>query len=378
MVTHAASGRTSSWPRIADCTPRCVRRAEGRKWGEVFASLALGMVLFRVSYPLLGSLAGGAALLPGLLAAHRLGPGATVLVSLLSCVAMNVVLVVSGLPLWSPLVMVSGTACLVGAALFVARHRTLQERLVVAEREAQLAAARAGLASAERLVSLGTLAAGVAHEVNNPLAYLIANLRFVREVVEARDLDELPEAARALAECEVGAERVRSIVQDMKRLARDGLHDQSTVAVADAVRSAVNLVPQSARTAEVTVAMSGALFIRGSDSRLVQVVLNLVMNALQAFSTARPENRVRVRAEVAAGGQVCISVEDNGPGIAPEVQPRIFDPFFTTKPPGVGTGLGLPLCQSYVTSMGGTLQFRTSPGAGTTFEVYLPAASGGA
>lgn len=345
-----------------------------RSWAIVAGSLLAGLVSFRLLYPSLGVLAGGTAMLPGLIAAMLLGTKAGVLVALVSCVSMNAVLLVSGFPLWSLPVAVAGTACVIGSALLVSRMRALQERVTVAEREKTLAEARARVSTAERLVSLGTLAAGVAHEVNNPLAYVLANLRFAREAIESGDPAELDEAVRALKECETGAERMRSIVADMKRLSRNGSLDRSSVDVGLAVRSALNLVPASARSAELVTELHDVPVVDGSDAQVAQVVLNLVMNAFQAFPERGASNKVTVSVRP-EGAHVLIRVADNGPGIPADIQSRVFDPFFTTKPPGVGTGLGLPLCQSFVASMGGTVGFQ-SDGQGTVFEVRLPTARG--
>jgi signal transduction histidine kinase len=341
----------------------------------VAGGLGAALVVFRLAYPSLGALAGAASLLPSLIAAMRMGTWPAVVSSAVSCLAMNAVLLVSGLPMWSLPLALGGTVCLVATSLLVGRMQTLQHRVAVAEREAALAAARARVSTAERLVSLGTLAAGVAHEVNNPLAFVLANLRFAREVLESGETAEFPEAIQALVECEMGAERVRSIISDMKRLSRNGTQDHALVDVSVAVASAVNLVPRSERRAALSTHLAEVPRIEGSDAQVAQVVLNLVMNALQAFEVEAPENRVTVSVELAPDGQVAIVVEDNGAGIPLDVQPRVFDPFFTTKPPGVGTGLGLPLCQSFVVAMGGTIGFKSEPGHGTRFEVRFPAAA---
>jgi PAS domain S-box-containing protein len=226
---------------------------------------------------------------------------------------------------------------------------------------------------ADRMASVGLLAAGVAHEVNNPLAYVLNNIEFA-----TRELASLGEAAApSLEMLEValeGVDRIRTIVRDLLALSRDdsALVPVDVVAVVEStLKLAHNRI---AETATLSLSIEPVPAVSGSVARVGQVVLNLLTNALQ--SMRRPEsrdNRLRVAVRPSSSGGAVIEVSDNGEGIAPEHATRIFDPFFTTKAAGTGTGLGLPICQRLVSEMRGQLTFESSPGIGTTFRVTLPA-----
>ncbi|MCA9634295.1 MAG: PAS domain S-box protein, partial [Myxococcales bacterium] len=207
---------------------------------------------------------------------------------------------------------------------------------------------------ANRLASLGTLAAGVAHEINNPLAYITANLDYVLEELAripegALNPTVLTELTDATREAKAGAERVRAIVRDLKTFSREH-HDQSgAVDLSQVLRGALNMTHNELKhRATLEVDVPAGLCVEGNESRLSQVFINLLVNAAQALPVrALTDNHVQVRAE-AQGDFVEVTVEDNGSGIPAESMSRIFDPFFTTKPVGVGTGLGLSICHSII------------------------------
>jgi PAS domain S-box-containing protein len=208
----------------------------------------------------------------------------------------------------------------------------------------------AQLVQADRLAAIGTMAAGVAHEINNPLAYLILN-----------------EAHR-------GAERVASIVRELRTFARADGETRRRVDLAAVARSAIKIAGHEIRhRARMSTSFEPTGQVWANESRLEQVVLNLLLNAAHAMPEARAasnEIRVHVRPDGEAG--VVLEVCDNGEGIPPEVLPRIFDPFFTTKPRGVGMGLGLSICHGIVMSLGGQITVHSVPSEGTTFRVALP------
>jgi CheY-like chemotaxis protein len=221
------------------------------------------------------------------------------------------------------------------------------------------------------------MAAGVAHEINNPLTYLILNLDWLaRKFSEGVGALESAEGlAETLQEARRGARRVATIVRELRNFSRADGETKGAVDLAAVVRSAVKIASHEITPrARLSVELGAAPRVDANEGRLEQVVINLLLNAVQALSsaqTATNEIRVDVRGD---GGQAVLEISDNGEGIAPEVLPRIFDPFFTTKPPGVGTGLGLSICHGIVTSLGGQITVHSVPGEGTTFRVTFPRA----
>jgi len=229
---------------------------------------------------------------------------------------------------------------------------------------------------ADRMTSMGTLAAGVAHEVNNPLAYICSNLTFLREQLSRTELpsEALLELREVVAETQEGAGRVQSIVQDLKTFARADEERRGPINIHQVLDGALRLVRNELQRHNTRLerALEPVPSVLGNESRLGQVLVNLLVNALQAF----PENRSTanvIRIVTRRGGpkQVVMEIEDNGVGMSPEVMQRIFDPFFTTKPVGVGTGLGLAICHTIIQSMGGQIDVRSTPGKGTTFLLSL-------
>ncbi|MDY7227756.1 sensor histidine kinase [Hyalangium rubrum] len=232
----------------------------------------------------------------------------------------------------------------------------------------------------DRLAAVGRLAAGVGHEINNPLSYMISNLRFLTtELSRMGDAasPEHQELMEALSGVSEGAERVRLIVQDLRMLARPDDLALGPVELASVVRSASRLAePEVLPRARMVLDCQDVPSIRGNGPRLVQVLLNLLINAAHSIEPGQvEENEIRVVVRLNGEGSVFLEVKDTGCGIPPENLERIFDPFFTTKPIGVGTGLGLSLCRSLVNSQGGSIQVESQVGRGTTFRVTLAVAS---
>ena len=240
-------------------------------------------------------------------------------------------------------------------------------------------AVAAKLMQMDRMIAVGTMATGVAHEINNPLSYVLGNVRYVTDVLDAlapgaqAALPNLAEVKEALADARVGAERVRDIVGDLKRLARAEPDAGASTDLRAVLDSALSIAKAELHHRARVVRDFGELpKVRGAQGKLGQVFLNLLVNAAQAITEGRPDaNEVRVAAHVDAEW-VTVEVEDSGSGIAPEHLPRIFDPFFTTKPVGQGTGLGLSICQGIVRSLGGDITAHSTPGRGTVFSVTLP------
>ncbi|MEW5740176.1 MAG: ATP-binding protein [Myxococcota bacterium] len=230
----------------------------------------------------------------------------------------------------------------------------------------------------ERMASIGTLAAGVAHEINNPLSYVLSNLTVA--LSELQRLRTLPgtdaqELIAALSEAKDGAERVKQIVSDLRTFARVDEQRRVPCDVAQVVSAALNMARNETRhRAQVVTHFEPTGPVLANEARLGQVFLNLIVNAAQAIPDGEADQNsitVTVREQ---GASIHVSVKDTGSGIAPEHLPRIFDPFFSTKAVGEGTGLGLFIAQNIVRDLGGDLSVDSTPGLGTTFDVRLPAA----
>jgi len=237
------------------------------------------------------------------------------------------------------------------------------------------------LVHTDRLAAVGTLAAGVAHEINNPLAYVLLNLQYlIREIPRiSESYERMGHLMERLREARHGAARVATIVRDLKTFSKADEEQLGPVDLKRVLTSAIKVArTQLMDRGTILESYASIPAAWGHPSRLEQVFLNLLINAIQALPSDRgtkSEIRVRTYLEVRMGQPfVSAEVSDNGLGIAPAILDRVFDPFFTTKPAGLGTGLGLPICHSIVTRMGGTIQVRSKPGEGTSFCVTLPVA----
>jgi signal transduction histidine kinase/CheY-like chemotaxis protein len=257
---------------------------------------------------------------------------------------------------------------------FVAVHRDIGDRI---RAEAEQRRLQRELVFADRLASIGTLAAGVAHEINNPLSFLLANLEYVRRGPAAPGADgEDGGPAEALREASEGARRIAEIVRGLRAFGRrDANTSPGPVDVRKAVQAAVSMAQAQARPrARLAVDLADTASVFGREHEVAQVVLNLLINAIQAIPEGRPaENEVRVTT-AARDGHVELAVRDTGVGIAREHLGRIFDPFFTTKEIGEGSGLGLSICHGIVHGMGGAIAVESDVGKGTLFTVRFPSA----
>jgi PAS domain S-box-containing protein len=228
--------------------------------------------------------------------------------------------------------------------------------------------------AAARLAGIGTLAAGVAHEINNPLAYVLTNLAWLREQLDTPGAP--PDALRQAAEeAHGGAERVRDIVHQLRLFARPD-ERVGPIDVAAAARSALTLARNEIRHRAALVTRLGDVPpVLGNENRLAQVFLNLLTNAAQAIPDGHAD-RNEIRLEVRAGeeGTVVAEVSDSGAGIPEEIRAHLFEPFLTTKAVGRGMGLGLFVCHGIVAGMGGRIEVEPRAGAGTIFRLVLPAA----
>jgi PAS domain S-box-containing protein len=247
---------------------------------------------------------------------------------------------------------------------------------VVAWDITSLRALEARLAIADRMAAIGTLAAAVAHEVNNPLTYLLVNLEWV---AKASSLDPTTRE-QCLAALEA-AQRIRSVVSDVRLFSHVHEGRRVVVDVRDLLDSAVRLARSEIRwRARIVKRYEEVPAVLASEGRLSQVFLNLVVNAAQAI----PEGDANAHEIVVStricptSGRVLVEISDTGGGIPASLLPKIFDAFVTTKARGKGTGLGLYVSKEVVESLGGEIHVSSTPGTRTTFRVYLPAAEKGA
>jgi PAS domain S-box-containing protein len=230
---------------------------------------------------------------------------------------------------------------------------------------------RLALHQTEKVAAMGSLLAGVAHELNNPLAAVVGLAGLMKRNADA----SVQERADKLV---VAAERCARIVKNFLALARDRPPERERMALTQVIGEALELVAYPLRmdSIEVETDLAKDLPALWADPHQVhQVIVNLVTNAHHALKAIEGPRRIRIEVRRSeTPGFVTLDVHDNGPGMPPEVAARVFEPFFTTKPTGQGTGLGLPLCLGIVESHGGRLELDTEPGRGTRFRVTLPAA----
>jgi two-component system, NtrC family, sensor kinase len=269
----------------------------------------------------------------------------------------------------------------------------------LARRRAELERLQAQITQTEKMASLGQLAAGVAHELNNPAGFIYSNIDVLKNYVtrlksylSAIDLvDFPPEAANRLAkireqidydnivgdlsliltDCYIGAERIRDVVQNLRLFSRLDEADFKRVDLNEGIQSTVRLLSLYYRDGRISLIQEyGELPQVNCYAALMnQVWMNLLMNAAQAIGQGKGEVRITTRSE---GENVIAIFSDTGSGIAPEHLKKIFDPFFTTKPVGEGTGLGLSISHSIIARHGGKIDVKSVPGKGTTFTISVP------
>ncbi|MFV8754080.1 response regulator [Nannocystaceae bacterium ST9] len=263
----------------------------------------------------------------------------------------------------------TGTIVWDGVMLDMSERKDLQARLMLSD----------------RMASIGTLAAGVAHEINNPLTYVLTNLHILakradralglHDAEQARELMCTEDTLQLLRETSEGARRVRDIARDLKTFSRssDEVQPVDVRQVLDSsVRMAINEIRHRARLERNYMDTPQVL---ANSSRLGQVFLNLIVNAAQAIPEgASDRNVIRLTTSVSSNGWAEIAVSDTGTGIPNDLLDRIFEPFVTMKPVGVGTGLGLYICRDIVSNLGGMIEVESQIGSGTTFKVCLPPA----
>ncbi len=272
------------------------------------------------------------------------------------------------------------------------RNRTLHDFEKAAALETQLThtrrlmddleKTRSRLVQTEKLATAGQLAAGVGHEINNPLAFVMGNLdhlqrRLSEESATLSKLHDYEDLRDALSEASEGARRIAAIVRDLKTFARNDDASLGPVDVKASLEFALSMAaPEIRHRAQVVRDYGEVPSVEANEAKLGQVFLVLLVNAAQALREGGiADNRITVTTRAEPHGRVRITVQDTGPGIAAENLARIFDPFFTTKPVGEGTGLGLSIASNIVDTLGGHIEVESRPHEGARFHVVLRASS---
>jgi signal transduction histidine kinase len=275
----------------------------------------------------------------------------------------------------------SATAAAIDADLFLRKPLDAETlRNAIANVAAASAKRRepAKTAEADRLAALGTLAAGLAHEINNPLTYMLLQLtqltRLIPELsrdASAKRIEQLDGLARSALD---GAERIRGIMSGIRTFSRIDDTAMKPVDVRVPIEAALRLVTNELRhRARLVKQFDDAPIVMGNEGRLGQVFLNLLTNALQALPDGvATEQEVRVTTGTDGHGNLVVEISDTGAGIPPHALARIFEPFFTTKAVGEGTGLGLSITHNIIAAHGGTIRASSEVGSGSTFRIVLP------
>jgi PAS domain S-box-containing protein len=262
------------------------------------------------------------------------------------------------------------------AARDVTEQKVAEERLV--EAQALQEKLQRQLVFADRMASVGTLAAGVAHEINNPLGAVSANIALILEELaddpSPERTAELREMASAVQE---GVDRIRTIVRGLRTFSRAEEERRAKIDVRPVLELAINMTFNEIRHRARLVKDYGQTpLIEADDARLAQVMINLLVNAARALPEGgSASNEIRIVTSTDAAGRAVIEVRDTGAGIPASIIGRIFDPFFTTKAIGTGTGLGLSICHTIITGMGGEITVESEEGRGTAFRVAIPGAA---
>ncbi len=247
----------------------------------------------------------------------------------------------------------------------------IQQREQLAQTQGRLRLLHERAFEQEKFSSLGMMAAGVAHEINNPMAFVTSNVHSL-----FRDLQRQPVPPELLKEYveEVlpatleGIKRVNAIVSDLRYFARGDAEAHAEYDLNAEAKSALRIAHGQLSHCEVEVDLGEVGVVVGRPRQVVQVLVNLLINAGQA---TKPGGQVQLSTRREGAG-VCVEIRDTGTGMTPETLHHLFEPFFTTKPPGMGTGLGLAVAHGIVTGQGGRIEVESAPGQGSCFTVYLP------
>ena len=251
------------------------------------------------------------------------------------------------------------------------RFKNMTVNVEKAEREKQLMNEQ--IIQTGKLASVGELAAGIAHEINNPVAIMVEEAGWIEDLLTEENLDSknLDEMKRALSQIHTQGLRCKEITQKLLSFARKTDSRVNEVQLNDLIEEVVAISSQRAKYSNVTlkVYLQDLPTIKVSQTEMQQVFLNLINNALDAMDK---KGGILEISSMLTDGDIIINVADNGPGIPEAILGRIFDPFFTTKPVGKGTGLGLSICYGIIQNYGGEITVRSTVGMGTTFSVKIP------
>jgi two-component system NtrC family sensor kinase len=256
-----------------------------------------------------------------------------------------------------------------------AAKEALERRTDELERAlARLVRTQARLAESEKLVSVGLLAAGVAHEINNPLAVILQKTGWMQDLLdeeEFRKSENFQEFRTSVAKIEEHVERARKVVHNMLGYARRMEPRLEDVDVNQTINQTIDILENFARANNIDIQtdlMDSVPIIAGDQAQLQQVILNLISNAIDAIGK---DGTVSVKSR-ADDSVIRVVIADTGPGIPENMQKKIFDPFFTTKSSGKGTGLGLWISYNIIEKLGGSLSLRSQVGQGAEFTITMP------
>jgi two-component system NtrC family sensor kinase len=273
-------------------------------------------------------------------------------------------------------IILAGCAGVVATAQALTRRA--EQRLLNMERERQQMQRQ--LVEAGKLAAIGEMAAGVAHEINNPLAIMMENAGWIQDLLSSEDPqsdENADEIQTSLATISTQGQRCREITHKLLSFARKADNAARVVMINPLLEDIAGFARQKAKYREVEIRLDldpAVEDVEGSPTELQQIILNLVNNAIDAID--KPGGVVELRS-IREDDAVTILIRDNGQGIPPDILPRIFDPFFTTKAEGQGTGLGLAICRDILTKMNGTIRVDSVPGQGAAFQVRLPSGGSG-
>jgi two-component system NtrC family sensor kinase len=229
-----------------------------------------------------------------------------------------------------------------------------------------------------KMASIGELAAGIAHEINNPVAIMVEEAGWIGDLLEEEEFahsTNLEEFQRALKQINTQGRRCKEITHKLLSFARKTDSTIKDVQLNDIIMEIVNLSSQMAKYNKVTIEtqlQETLPYITISPSEMQQVLLNLINNALDAMEKSGGTIQISTKISEIEPGHIVIVIQDNGPGIPEANLSRVFDPFFTTKPVGKGTGLGLSICYGIINKMGGKIDVQSAPGQGARFRIWIP------
>jgi two-component system NtrC family sensor kinase len=250
---------------------------------------------------------------------------------------------------------------------------TYTDVTAVKRAEREVLSQRDAVRQAERLSALGSLLAGVAHELNNPLSIVIAHATLLEEQAGAA-----PALGARAVKIRSAAERCGRIVQTFLGMARRRPPERRSVAIASVIEAALDLIGYALRSAGIAVVRDIAddtPEIAADQDQLVQVLINVLTNAQAALAGVAGQKRITLAARAGEDGGILLTIADNGPGVPEALRQRVFDPFFTTRQEGGGTGVGLSLCRAIISAHAGSISLEETPGGGATVRIVLPPGS---